>query len=328
MSTTNIGEYEVFLKSAGDNRLGVMATLRRRLDISPLEAKRLLDAPLTPIFIGSALQVSDWIDEFQGLGALVVVKPELSPIPLWMRSAPRSNARAHHYEFAHRALVSFFQQNPFDLWSLFIKGADAWLLDFWRRIGARLPPEERVEDTGLSLMFERLGHLEFAVITLPAPLAHAEAYFVALVRYPPQQGAPSGFFRYMTLERGFDMSSGGDNTMLCEWAEGHMNYGEGPPPTIEAFIQAIAGSQSSEPMATFTPDSLRTFPQRKTPRTGENDARSSRKTPVSAERSAVGDGLGMRRELRVKHVEHPLTTVTVVFILTAIAAFIIFGVSR
>ncbi len=249
MSAMSISKHEVFLESPGDNRIAVMAALRRRLSISPLEAKRLLDAPSAPIFRRIRPAGERLGRRTAGVGARVIVSPELPPTPLWMHRAPRDNPRPHHYELAHVALVAFFRQNASYLWSLLsAEGADAWVLGLWIRIGAALPAEERVEETGLSVVIDKLGHLEFAVITLPPPLAHAEAYFVALVRSSPRQVASSGAFRYMTLERGIDMSSGGDQTYLCEWTVGkHVNYGKGPPPTIEAFLQAIAELESSKP---------------------------------------------------------------------------------
>ena len=328
MSATSLGKHEVFLESPGDNRIAVMAALRRRLSSSPLEVKRLLDAPSAPIFAGSALQVSDWVDELQGLGARVIVRPELPLIPLWRRRAPRDRSRAHHYEFAHVAVVTFFRQNASDLWSLLsAEGAGVWLHRIWSRIGEALPAEERVEDTGLSVVIDKLGHLELAVITLPPPLARVEAYFVALVRSPPQQVATSGFFRYMTLERGVDMSTGGDKTYLCEWTvDNHVNHGDGPPPTIEAFLQAIAELEPSKPTTSAgaplaTPDSsairgmksTRGAQRRSATPAGVSGASRSSATPALEERP--------RRVAALK-------PITVVLILLVIAALVIVVLSR
>jgi hypothetical protein len=48
--------------------------------------------------------------------------------------------------------------------------------------------------------------------------------------------------RYVTLERGSRIETGQTRTVLCEWtADGsHVNFGDGPPPSINDFTKAVA----------------------------------------------------------------------------------------
>lgn len=71
-----------------------------------------------------------------------------------------------------------------------------------------------------------------------------EAYFVAAVllvdleQETPEVDQPA--LRYFTLEYGATLD-GPPRTVLCEWtAEGsHLNYGDGPEPTLATFAEAI-----------------------------------------------------------------------------------------
>jgi hypothetical protein len=246
-------EHEVILASAGENRTAIMAALRKRLDLPLAEAKRLVDTPGARILSGPALQVLDVVEALRGLGATITVSPDLPEIPPWKRAPQRGSPRQQHYVFAHVALAQIFAREPHDLWSrLSSEAGTAMLQGLWRRIGAECPEKERAEEAGLSLSIETLGAREAAVITLPRPLAPAEAYMVALIRDPPRKKflftVRRESFRYVTLELGIDIMSGGGRTVLCEWLPdgSRANHGDGPEPTREAFVQALAalGEQS------------------------------------------------------------------------------------
>ena len=90
----------------------------------------------------------------------------------------------------------------------------------------------------------RVGRYPCAVIEMPEPGDVAEAYFTALVGMidladgppPESEDLPA---RYFTLEKGATLD-GQPRTVLAEWdATSHMNYGDGPIATVEAFLQAI-----------------------------------------------------------------------------------------
>ena len=52
---------------------------------------------------------------------------------------------------------------------------------------------------------------------------------------------------YFTLEKGVDVMTGQDRTVLCAWdGETHVNYGDGPEATPEAFIERIEGMIETE----------------------------------------------------------------------------------
>ncbi len=84
-----------------------------------------------------------------------------------------------------------------------------------------------------------------AVIEMPPPQATTETFYVALVLLVnPTAEVPDldkVALRYFTLEKGFVLD-GPPRTVLGEWtAEGiHLNYGDGPVPQLEPFVQAIA----------------------------------------------------------------------------------------
>ncbi len=79
------------------------------------------------------------------------------------------------------------------------------------------------------------------IVTLPAPEASPEAYFVAIVHKddePHEYRRESPSTRYFTLEQA-DLPAA--RPLLCEWLRdgSRENYGEGPVPTREAFAAAV-----------------------------------------------------------------------------------------
>jgi hypothetical protein len=79
----------------------------------------------------------------------------------------------------------------------------------------------------------RIGPLEATVVQLPPPEGPTECHFVALV--PRQPGSDAQ--RFFTLE-----DAGGGVTILGGWSvdEEHLDFGEGPRPTLDAFVAAVA----------------------------------------------------------------------------------------
>ncbi len=78
----------------------------------------------------------------------------------------------------------------------------------------------------------RIGGYDAAIVQLPTPCGPTECHFVALLH--AQNGLPA---RYFTLE-----DAGGGVSILGGWSadEKHLNFGEGPAPTVEAFVAAVA----------------------------------------------------------------------------------------
>jgi hypothetical protein len=116
----------------------------------------------------------------------------------------------------------------------------------WQVVGERFGPAERLGDEGLCCSIHTLAdQFQTAVIALPPAQGPTEAHMVAIVYRPAQRRLwfwkTEPVLRYFTLEKGF-APDGPPSTALCEWtAEGHhTNYGDGPEPRVDSFVQAIA----------------------------------------------------------------------------------------
>ncbi len=82
------------------------------------------------------------------------------------------------------------------------------------------------------------------IVELPPPQAPTECHFVGLIFQISEDVKLSEMtekdLRYMTLEQGVSLETGGDRTVLCGWTkDSHVNYGDGPEATVEAFAGAI-----------------------------------------------------------------------------------------
>jgi hypothetical protein len=103
-------------------------------------------------------------------------------------------------------------------------------------------PDFSVED--ITIHNIRVRQYPCAVVEMPRPRATTEAFFVAAVllaeidRELPD--AKDRALRYFTLEKGLVLG-GPSRTVLCEWTSdgSHVNYGDGPTPRIEAFIESV-----------------------------------------------------------------------------------------
>lgn len=85
----------------------------------------------------------------------------------------------------------------------------------------------------IDVLPQRFAGQDGFVVKMPPPERRTECHFVAIV---PR---PQGEARYFTLER-----AGREATMLCEWREDgagerHLNLGDGPAPTLGAFVGAV-----------------------------------------------------------------------------------------
>uniref|UniRef100_A0A832A737 Uncharacterized protein n=1 Tax=Desulfacinum infernum TaxID=35837 RepID=A0A832A737_9BACT len=103
-------------------------------------------------------------------------------------------------------------------------------------------PDYTVEE--FTIHKARVGRYSCAIIEMPQPRGRTEAFFVAAVLLAdPDQSmfdSKKGGLRYFTLEKGFRLG-GPPRTVLCEWTEegSHVNYGDGPAPRLDLFIEAI-----------------------------------------------------------------------------------------
>jgi hypothetical protein len=154
--------------------------------------------------------------------------------------------RHHHYLFAHRALYACACEEPQKTITLLSSDdAQDFLEGLWTHVGEQLPDEDRLTFEGLSSRVARLDEKHMvALVTMPEPQGTTEAHFVAIIFTPPQRslfGRKKTDLRYITLERGMELS-GESRTVLCEWRDdSHLNYGNGPEATEVAFLEVVQG---------------------------------------------------------------------------------------
>ena len=169
--------------------------------------------------------------------------------------AEQGKVRCHHYSFAHQALPAIARQDPLRcLGVLASEHARPFLqavLDSVIEVCRETEPSAELDFTvnDVHVHKVRVGNYPCAVIEMPPPRGITEVYFTAIVvlhdleraRGDDDDRGPSApaAMRYVTLERGVS-EDGGVRTVLCEWDErGHSNFGDGPPPTLEAFVGAV-----------------------------------------------------------------------------------------
>ncbi len=148
-------------------------------------------------------------------------------------------ARPQHYRFAHQVLRKAFLEDPARIMDLLQVYGEQVVQVCWESAGEGQAPGDLVLPVGLGLQMRGiLGGGQAALVSLPAPGRVTEAYFVAMVFQPAAPGeAPLA--RYFTLEWGLS-GEGTPRTMLCEWmAAAHLNYGDGPAPAAESFLQVV-----------------------------------------------------------------------------------------
>lgn len=161
---------------------------------------------------------------------------------------PGFSPRCHHYTLAHHALRGVAFEHALGFFGVIASpDREAFLTELLGNVTEHCRDREPAPDfaaADIAVHPLRLGERICAVIQMPPPRAVTEAYFVAAVllvdpaTVPEDQKPP---VRYVTLEYGVDFADGRPRTVLCEWtADGmHVNYGDGPPPDLRAFVEAV-----------------------------------------------------------------------------------------
>lgn len=111
----------------------------------------------------------------------------------------------------------------------------------WDKLGSKLERKNILPSNGLKYEVNHLDNgVAVAIITLPEPQAITEAFFTAAVYRAPTTDQEL-ITRYFTLEYGYNSSDNNFRTVLCEWTPDkvHKNFGTGPEPTPNAFLNAI-----------------------------------------------------------------------------------------
>lgn len=162
--------------------------------------------------------------------------------------------RQHHMQMKYMLAQMAFL-NPDRFFTTFGPGGDPnFLSDLWTSMGQSLPAEEQVSSAGAGVWYRPADDgLEVLVLTLPAPAARNEAYFVGAVRLP------NGTCRAFCLERAVMPATGEEFTILSELApNGRSNWGAGTAPVVEEFADMLfqlVMDPSARPMA-FVPMQL------------------------------------------------------------------------
>jgi hypothetical protein len=161
------------------------------------------------------------------------------------------HARHQHYQFAHVILPKVACSYPEKfLETLHSPNGQQFLLETWNNAGKNFGFEKSIDPMDLRYSIESFNDIYSAVvIELPKPERMTEAYFVALVFQKQKRllsSIKSILAHYFTLELGVDITDKSTYTVLCEWKidkkgspASHMNYGDGPPPEKEAFLEAL-----------------------------------------------------------------------------------------
>ena len=162
----------------------------------------------------------------------------------------------HHYIFCHRALPQIFLANPKRIMERihspeqrdFIRAIWEMVCDDVDKSG-----DPEFDSNDITIQTKIISGMLAAMIIMPPPQKNTEAYMTAMILVEhPSITEPDEMIitpRYFTLEKGVRLTqSEGDavtestRTVLCEWtADGtHLNLGDGPSPTVEAFTNTIS----------------------------------------------------------------------------------------
>jgi hypothetical protein len=155
--------------------------------------------------------------------------------------------RQQHYRFAHQVLMNAVLRDPFAWFSAVATQGNAMLRDAWTAAGEGLGPQDCADGSSLAItpMSPATG-VDAIVITLPAPMAPTECYFIAVVRVGGN--AP----RYFVAERGVDAEGGAPRAYWAEWKQSpagvmRIRGADLQAITPEALVSAAVAESSGAP---------------------------------------------------------------------------------
>jgi len=164
-------------------------------------------------------------------------------------SAPEDEGPSPHYVFAHYAMRQIALAEPLQILAIAASPDVGGFIDaVLRNVVEKSGREAGFEGADIKVHPTRVNDYPCVVIEMPEPQEAAEAYLVAILvpidfssELPPDLDQEQVTAQYYTLEKGFSLS-GEPRTVLAEWDhQKHSNYGEGPEPTVEAFVAALSG---------------------------------------------------------------------------------------
>jgi len=157
--------------------------------------------------------------------------------------------RCSHYTLAHYALRQVALSDPLRYLAVLASpDAQKHLENLLQAVAESCAARNEKPDftaDDLKIHCRRINRFPCAIVEFPPPQAFAEAFFTALVAYVDFSGPipdrPSVMARYFTLECGVSMD-GSPRTVLAEWTTDgtHNNFGDGPEPAVEAFVETLA----------------------------------------------------------------------------------------
>jgi hypothetical protein len=148
--------------------------------------------------------------------------------------------RSHHYTFAHGVIQDYVAAHPLQFITLMVSpDRDDFVAWLWEQAARYVgSPISGIDISLTAVACREVSGYPVVFIRLPPPTAIAEAICVAIVGIGAEEGERY-MARYILLEAGVD-SNNNPRTVLCEWAAGvHSNYGDGPEPELEAFVEAV-----------------------------------------------------------------------------------------
>lgn len=161
-------------------------------------------------------------------------------------STPPLGSCPHHYVLAHIALRKICLQDPLMFFgSIASEHRDEFLKQVWRQVSEQCDPQGEatfdISDVGFATC--TIGVYPAIVVAMPEPEGLGEAYFAAIVlkmdlSKEDRPEKPEIF--YFTLEKGARLDQS-DRTVMCGWTadDSHLNYGDGPAPDGDKFVQEI-----------------------------------------------------------------------------------------
>jgi hypothetical protein len=122
---------------------------------------------------------------------------------------------------------------------------DEFLKDVWNQVCEHCDPKGEATFDISEVGFATCSIRDFPtiVVAMPEPTGLGEAYFAAIVlkiELGTDEAPEKPEILYFTLEKGVHLDQS-ERTVVCGWTadDSHLNYGDGPSPEIDGFIEAI-----------------------------------------------------------------------------------------
>ncbi|WP_278465453.1 hypothetical protein [Gimesia maris] len=162
---------------------------------------------------------------------------------------PEDDGPSPHYVLAHYALRQIALAEPMQFLEIAASpDADKFIAALLQQVVKQCGREAGFDASEIKVYPTRVNNYPCAVIEMPEPQEAAEAWLVGVVvpvdfsvKVPADLDLDQITAQYYTLEKGVSLT-GEPRTVLAGWDDQrHNNYGDGPEPTVEAFVAALCG---------------------------------------------------------------------------------------